>query len=54
MRFIPIVGGARINLERHMQRHCGVGSALHRAFNDRDRTFNFGYGDLENQFVMDL
>ena len=54
MRFIPIVGRAGIDLQRHLhrdRRHRGV---LHHRLDDRQRALDLFLGRFEDELVMHL
>ena len=54
MRLVPIVGGARVDFERHRQRQRRHGGLFHHFLDDRERTLDFALGNLENQLVVHL
>ena len=54
MRLVPVVGGAGVDLKRHVQRDCRIGRTLHHALDDRESALDFVCRHLEDQLVVDL
>ena len=54
MRGVPIVGGVRLDLQRHRQRHRRQRRVFHHFLDHRQRLFDFRVRHLEDQFVVHL
>ncbi len=54
VRLVPIVGGAGVDLQRHIQRHRRVRRLLHHALHHGDRRLDFLDRHFEDQFVVHL
>jgi hypothetical protein len=54
MRLVPVPAAAGLDDERYRELAARRAGAFHNRFDDARRVIGLGFGDLEEQLVMDL